>query len=392
MEGIDVSKHQGVIDWNLVKNNINFAILRIGYGMYNSQKDKQFERNYSECKRLGIPVGVYHYSYAKNVDQAKKEANLVLSWLKDKELQLPVYLDIEDNSQIGLGKETLTNMCIAFCDTIENAGFWAGIYANKYWFNSLLNKDLLESKYTIWVAQYYNQCTYSGKYDIWQYTSSGNINGINGNVDMNHMYRDLISEIGNKTLNNVNIDVEETEDIVQEQPATNNELNYKKFVSTNNIIYTNASDAKNKKNAKTLSSAYQNKELRIIKVYENAVLAEGNLGFFNLDDIRIVDNAQAIETTHKVVAGDTLNKLAEKYNTTVDKIVALNNIADENKIYVGQILKINSNVSNSSTVYVVKAGDTLSEIAKKYNTTVSNLISKNNIKNQNLIYVDTNFL
>jgi len=386
MKGIDVSKHQGKINWNLVKNNINFAILRIGYGMYNSQKDKQFERNYSECKRLGIPMGVYHYSYAKNIDQAKKEANLVLNWLKDKELQLPVYFDIEDNSQSGLGKEMLTNMCIAFCETIENAGLWAGVYANKYWFNSLLNREVLESKYTIWVAQYYNKCTYNGKYDIWQYTSSGRINGINGNVDMNYMYRDLISEIGNKTSNKTNIEVDETNENVQEEPIINNELNYKKFVSTNNIIYSNISDAKNKKNAKTLSRTYYNKQIRIVKVYENVVLAEGNLGFFNFDDIRIVDNAQAVEITHKVIAGDTLNELAEKYNTTVDNIADLNNIEDENKIYIGQVLKINSSVFNNSTVYVVKDGDTLSEIAERYNTTVSNLISKNNIKNQDYIY------
>lgn len=386
MKGIDVSKHQGEINWNLVKDNINFAILRIGYGMYNSQKDKQFERNYSECKRLGIPIGVYHYSYAKNIDQAKKEANLVLNWLKDKELQLPVYFDIEDNSQSGLGKEMLTNMCIAFCETIENAGLWAGIYANKYWFNSLLNKELLESKYTIWVAQYYNKCTYNGKYDIWQYTSSGRINGINGNVDMNYMYRDLISEIGNKSSNNSNVEVDEANGNVQEEPIINNELNYKKFVSTNNVIYSNVSDAKNKKNAKTLSRTYHNKQIRIVKVYEDVVLAEGNLGFFNLDDIRIIDNAQAVEITHKVVAGDTLNELAEKYNTTVDSIADLNDIKDENKIYIGQVLKINSSVFNNSTVYVVKDGDTLSEIAERYNTTVSNLISKNNIKNQDFIY------
>ncbi len=386
LKGIDVSSYQGEINWNVVKSNVDFAILRVGYGMYNSQKDKQFERNYAECKRLGIPVGVYHYSYAKNVEQARKEANLTLNWLKDKELQLPVYFDIEDPSQIGLGKENLTNICMEFCSIIEKEGFWAGIYANKYWLTSILNRELLESKYTIWVAQYYNRSTYEGKFDIWQNSSSGRINGIIGNVDTNYMYRDLIAEIGNRK-STTEIKAEESSEVVkQDEPTTNNELNYKKFVSTNNIVYTNAVDANNKKNGKTLSTVYHNKQINIIKVYNNAVLAE-NVGFFNVDDIRIVDNANAAQTTYKVLVGDTLEKLATKFNTTIDSIVSLNGIKNKNKIYAGQILKINSNVATSSKTYTVKAGDTLSQIAKDNNTTVSYLISKNNITNVNKIFV-----
>ena len=329
MFGIDVSKHNGVIDWNIVKDHIDFAILRIGYGMYNSQKDIQFERNYAECRRLGIPVGIYHYSYAKNVDQARKEANLVLNWLKGKEIQLPVYFDIEDNSQIGLGKETLTNMCVEFCNTIENAGFWAGIYANKHWFTKLLDSENLGKRYTCWVAQYYDKCTYEG------------VDGITGNVDTNYMYRDLITEIGNRKTT-TEVEIEETKEVVQAQPVQNNELNYKKFVSTNNIVYANAQDANNKKNGKTLSLAYRNKTMKIVKVYNNAVLADNLVGFFNLDDIKIVDNANAETPTtiYTVVAGDYLYKIAKKFNTSVSSIVAKNNIKNQNLIYAGQKLKI----------------------------------------------------
>lgn len=386
LRGIDVSSYQGQIDWNLVKDNINFAILRVGYGMYDAQKDVQFEKNYTECKKLGIPVGIYHYSYAKNVDQARREANLVLNWLKDKELQLPVYFDIEDPTQMGLGKENLTNICIEFCSIIEKAGFWAGVYANKHWFTSILDKELLESKYTIWVAQYYDKCTYEGKYDIWQNSSSGRVNGVMGDVDTNYMYRDLITEIGNKK-SNIDVKVEESTNAVkQEKPTANNELNYKKFVSTNNIVYTNSVDANDKKNGKTLSTIYHNKQMNIIKVYNNAVLAE-NIGFFNVDDIRIVDNANATQTTYKVVAGDTLGKIATKFNTTIDSIAILNGVKDKNQIYVGQVLKINSNVTTSSKTYIVKEGDTLSQIAKDNNTTVSYLVSRNNITNINKIFV-----
>lgn len=342
MFGIDVSVWQGNIDWNKVKGSIDFAILRCGIGKYSSQKDKYFERNYAECKRLGIPVGIYHYSYAKNVDEARKEANVVLGWLKGKEIQLPVYYDIEDPSQIGLGKEINTNMCFAFCEVIEKAGLWAGVYANKSWFTSLLDGDKLGKRFTCWLAQYHTEPTYKGKFDIWQNTSSARLPGITANtVDTNYMYRDLIAEIGNKT-STTEVKVEETKEVVQAQPAQNNELNYKKFISNNNIVYATAADANNKKNGKVLSSAYKNKTMKIVKVYNNAVLADNMVGFFNLDDVRIVDNANAETPTtiYTVVAGDYLYKIAQKFKTSVSSIVAKNNIKNADKIYAGQKLKI----------------------------------------------------
>lgn len=196
-KGIDVSKYQLIIDWQKVKNQIDFAILRVGYGKLDHQKDPYFERNFNECKKLNIPVGVYHYTYATNISEAKQEARLVIKWLKEKKLDLPVYFDIEDSKLEKLGKNLLTEICIAFCEEIENAGFWAGIYANKYWLSNVLDSSKLEQLYTIWVAQYNVECTYKGKYDIWQHSSSGKIDGINGFVDLNIMYRDLITDIKN---------------------------------------------------------------------------------------------------------------------------------------------------------------------------------------------------
>lgn len=191
-KGIDVSKYQGNIDYKKVKESgIQFVIIRIGYGMYENQKDPKFEDNYLNAVNNKIPVGIYFYSYAKNVQEARSEARLVLKWLDKKELNLPVYYDIEDKSQTNLGKTNLTNMCVAFCDEIEKAGYWAGIYANKYWLTSLLDASILEKKYTIWVAQYNTVNTYQGKYDMWQYTSSGKVNGIEGNVDINILYKNI---------------------------------------------------------------------------------------------------------------------------------------------------------------------------------------------------------
>ena len=181
---------------------IEFVIIRIGYGQYESQKDSKFERNYEGFRNVGIPVGVYLYSYAKSTSDSKKEAEVVLKWLGGRELNLPVYYDIEDKSQINLGKNTLTSMCETFCDTIEKAGYWAGIYTNKYFFTTYLDYKKLEEKYTIWVAQYNDTNTYRGKYDMWQYTSSGKVNGISGNVDMDILYRDIFDNRGDNDEDN----------------------------------------------------------------------------------------------------------------------------------------------------------------------------------------------
>ena len=192
--GVDVSKWQGDIDYSKVKNTgIQFVIARIGYGMYENQKDLEFEDNYKGAINNNLKVGVYLYSYALNTSDAKREAEVVLKWLNNRKLNLPVYYDIEDKSQTTLSKETLTNMCETFCTEIEKAGYWAGIYANKYFLTTHLDYKKLEKKYTIWVAQYNDKNTYKGKYDMWQYTSKGKVNGVNGNVDMNILYRDIFT-------------------------------------------------------------------------------------------------------------------------------------------------------------------------------------------------------
>lgn len=195
MKGIDVSEFNGKIDWERVKTGIEFAVLRIGYGMFEDQKDTSFDYNYAECERVGIPIGVYLYSYAKSVSEAIKEADMVLTWLNKRNLDLPVYYDLEDRSQIHLGKETLDEMCTEFCNAIEHAGYWAGIYTNEYWANNIISGKELGKRYTYWLAKYSEENTYEGPYDMWQYTSSGRIDGINTNVDLDYLYRDLIKEI-----------------------------------------------------------------------------------------------------------------------------------------------------------------------------------------------------
>lgn len=193
--GIDVSQHQGTINWNAVKGQVDFAILRLGWigNKNNHTQDTQFERNYSECKRLGIPVGVYVYCYSSSVATARSGAEWTVQKLAGKTLELPVYIDMEDSSIASKGKQVLTNICIAFNTIIEQAGFWAGVYANTNWFNNYLDKNTIKARYTTWIAHYTSGTDkYKGEYDIWQNSSSGKINGISGKVDTNYMHRDII--------------------------------------------------------------------------------------------------------------------------------------------------------------------------------------------------------
>ena len=187
---IDVSEHQGLIDWEKVKPHIDGAILRCGYGSdYPGQDDGQFKRNADECARLGIPFGVYLYSYAKTTAQARSEAAHALRLIKGYKLAYPVYLDLEEpGTQAGAVERARI-----FGDVIESAGYWCGVYANLNWWENYLPG--LE-RFTKWVAQYYSQCEYTGSHlDIWQYTSRGRIEGICGCVDMNECYRNFPGEI-----------------------------------------------------------------------------------------------------------------------------------------------------------------------------------------------------
>lgn len=187
---IDVSYHNGTIDWAKVKAaGVDGAIIRCGYGSdITSQDDKQWKRNADECTRLGIPFGVYLYSYAKSTDQAKSEAEHVLRLIKGYKLSYPVYYDLEEP---GTEKYAVENAKV-FSQIIENAGYWCGIYANNNWFNTVIKNSL--DNLTKWIARYSSEKP-DKDCDMWQYTSDGSVSGISGRVDMNHCYRDFPKEI-----------------------------------------------------------------------------------------------------------------------------------------------------------------------------------------------------
>lgn len=333
LKGIDVSTHQGKINWEKVKaDGIQFAIIRAGFTGYGKAKSKQkddwFETNYAMAKKVGIPVGVYWYSCAVSEAEAIQEADLMLEYIKGKQLEFPVYIDTEDNhdvskysptSQVTIGKNALTKVVKAFCERIENAGYYVGIYASSSWFKDRLNDDEL-SAYDHWIAQW-SSARPSKPHGVWQYTSSGKVNGINGNVDMNYSdkeYVDIMKKTGLNGFSKV------------ENPANPPKIEEKPIIAE--------------------------------KSWKNYVIQKG----------------------------DTLSAIASRFGTTVDELANKNGIKNPNLIYTGTTILVPSEEKTTNeTIYVVQAGDNLSKIAQKYNTTWQKIYEKNKStigSNPNLIH------
>ncbi len=200
MKGIDVSVHNGKIDWQKVKAGIDFAILRAGYGKLAKQKDDRFEENYAGAKAAGIPVGAYWYSYAMDEDEARQEADVFLSVIAGKQFEFPVYFDLEEKKQFDLGKEKVSAIMRAFLERVEAAGYFVGLYGSA---SSLMmhTADDIKSRYTIWLAHWVDKTNYTGAYGIWQHSEKGSVDGINGNVDLDIGYKDFPTTIKAKGLN-----------------------------------------------------------------------------------------------------------------------------------------------------------------------------------------------
>lgn len=207
--GIDVSKYQGTIDWEKVAAaGVKFAIIRCGYRGYSTASlviDPEFETNLKEATKNGIDVGVYFYSQAVTEVEAVEEASMVLNQIKRQFVPYPVFIDSEASGGDGradkIDAEKRTKICKAFCETIQNGGYSAGIYASKTWFTKNLEADKLED-YIIWLAEYREVPTYEGVYNLWQYTSKGKVDGIEGDVDLNLSYIDVSQLSKNKAKNN----------------------------------------------------------------------------------------------------------------------------------------------------------------------------------------------
>ena len=198
-KGIDVSKHQGVINWEKVKASglVDFAILRAGFGKESSQIDVQFERNYSECKRLGIPCGAYWYSYAKTAAEAEQEAAVCLSVLAGKQFEYPIAFDIEEQASL----QNADALCQAFCSALESAGYYAAIYTFKSALESCIGGDI-KSRYDMFLSHVdVSRSSYAGNYGLWQYSWKGSVSGIVGEMDLDYAYQDYPAIIKASGLN-----------------------------------------------------------------------------------------------------------------------------------------------------------------------------------------------
>lgn len=191
--GIDISRHNGKIDWNTVKSSgVDYVIIRCGYRGSSSGAlitDQNFQSNIKGATAAGLKVGIYVFSQAINEVEAVKEASLAVSLAKGYKLTYPIFIDTESSGGRAdkIDVATRTAVVNAFCQTVQSAGYQAGIYASKSWFETKLSMGSI-GNYRIWLAQYAAAPTYSGRYDMWQYSSKGTISGINGKVDLNLSY------------------------------------------------------------------------------------------------------------------------------------------------------------------------------------------------------------
>lgn len=281
VHGIDVSQWQGSnIDFNKVKAaGINFVIIRAGYGGSITQKDPYFESNYKKAKAAGLNVGAYWYSYADSAADAKTEATVCMQCIKGKTFEYPIFFDLEERKQFNKGRAFCSSLVTAFCDTLEKAGYFTGLYMSRSPLTEYITNDVAK-KYTLWVAEYGGKLNYNGDYGIWQNSSTWRVNGIAGNVDHNYSYVDY--------------------------PSIIKKGGYNGFEKSKS-----KSDGEGEKKKTEPKKTTPKK-----------------------------DGEKKKTVTYTVKKGDTLTVIAAKYKTTVAKIVKDNNIKNPDLIYAGQKLKI----------------------------------------------------
>lgn len=315
LKGLDISSYQKGISFDAIKNSVNFLILRAGFTGWGTgvsyNKDNCFENFYNQAKNRGIPVGAYWYSCANTYQKGVNEANYMYdNCLKGKQFEYPIYIDVEDtHHQVG-NKIGVTQAIKGFCETLEAKGYYVGIYASDIsGFQDKMNIGELNA-YDKWVARYGSIPKYVSSYGMWQSSSSGRINGYNGNLDTDVAYKDYPSIIKSNGLNGY------TGSTVTPTPVakSNDEIANEVIAG----VWGNGEDRKNR-----LTNAGYNYD--IIQGIVNQKLGTSNKPSYQ---------------TYTVKKGDTLSGIASKYGTTYQKIAKDNGIANPNLIYVGQTLKI----------------------------------------------------
>ena len=214
--GIDVSFWQEDIDFNKVRESgIDFVIIRAGGATDNPAEnhpyvdprrqgvDSCFEKNYANAKAAGLDVGVYWYSFAETVEQAKREAESCLKAIKGKQFEYPVFFDLENDYQFAKGVDFCSAITDTFCGTLRDNGYYTGFYMSTSYAEKYLNDDV-KNKYDYWLAQWSGEVAYSGTYQMRQYSSTGRVNGVRGDVDLDRSYVDYPMYIVFNGFNNWN--------------------------------------------------------------------------------------------------------------------------------------------------------------------------------------------
>lgn len=195
------------LDWHLIKaSGFDFVILKAG--STKSGIEPTFEEDYAGAKAAGLAVGAYFYTYSSTVEGITKDAEALMLWLEGKQFEFPIYLDLEDPSLEALGKNHLSNMCVAFLEILQENGYYAGLYTNHTWLTTILDTAKMVSLFDLWYARYpgttvptWNSEKYGKQLGMWQYTQSGTIDGIDGAFDLNYSYKDYPSTMKKWGLN-----------------------------------------------------------------------------------------------------------------------------------------------------------------------------------------------
>ena len=341
-KGIDVSEFQGSIDWSKVKNDgIEFAILKLGniYDYDANYKDSKFETNYKNARAQGIKIGAYIYNYCNTVDTLKEGLEWALEQLDGKKFDMPIYLDMEDKDIQGETVETLTNQCNEFARFVQDKNYKAGVYANVNWLKNKLNPSEFDKDISVWAAQYYTECQYTGDYDIWQYTSSGKVDGVSGNCDMDYLYNENIID-DNDNQGETKKTIEELSKEVIDGKWGDGETRKKKLEEAGydyNAVQDRVNEmlVLNNKDVTEIAKEVINGEWSNGEDRKNRLEQAG----YNYDTVQAKVNqllGADVTKTYTVKSGDTLSAIASKYKTTVDKLVKDNNITNANLIYPGQ--------------------------------------------------------
>lgn len=197
LNGIDVCGYQGNIDFKKVKaGGVDFVIIKAGYS---TSTVDTWEKNYANAKNNGLKVGAYWYSYAQTIEQGIAEARAFIKALKGKQLDFPVYFDLEEKSQFDKGKGFCTQLVEAFCGELEKAGYYTGVYCSTYWFTNFVDESVREKR-PAWIADYRGKCYYTGTYGIWQYDAAY-VEGVQYNCDRDFGYVDYSDYIKKHGLN-----------------------------------------------------------------------------------------------------------------------------------------------------------------------------------------------